>query len=78
MTSSKLLPRNGLPAYLAKAGHPIALSTLNQLCARGEGPPASGIWAGRYFYDPDEAINWARSRFRGTDLSRRGRRRTAA
>jgi hypothetical protein len=75
---SKLLPRSGLPECLGKAGHPIALSTLNQLCARGEGPPAAGVWAGRYFYDPDLAIKWARDRFRKSDLTKRANRATRA
>jgi hypothetical protein len=74
---SELMTRRELAEYLGKCGRPISFHTLNQLCARGEGPPHAGVWRGQYQYDPDRALAWARSRFRATDLSARGRRRAA-
>jgi hypothetical protein len=70
-------PRREIAPYLNKAGFPISLHTLNRLCARSEGPPPAGIWGGQFLYDVDSALDWARSRFCRTEVTRGGRRRTA-
>jgi hypothetical protein len=74
----ELLTRRVLADYLGKHGFPISLHTLNRLGARGDGPPAAGIWGGQFLYDPVKTLAWARSRFRSTEFTRGSRRRRAA
>ena len=66
------LTRRSLVEYLRASGYPISFSTMNRLCAPscGEGPPMSGVWAGKGFYDPSRALEWARSRFGTNELRR--------
>jgi hypothetical protein len=70
------LTRCELAAFLTERGFPISKSTLDKLAmpSRGEGPPMSGAWGGRGFYDPAQALAWAQGRFRSNEL-RRSRRR---
>jgi hypothetical protein len=74
-TNREYLTRSNLAKFLTNNGYPVSPSTLAKLCApaRGEGPPAAGVWLGRPFYDPAKGLAWARSRFRKTELTR-GRR----
>jgi hypothetical protein len=60
------LTRKQLVQFLRRHGYPLSLSTCAKLCApsRNEGPPTVGIWAKRALYDPEEALEWARSRMR--------------
>ena len=61
-----LLTRKQLVRHLKRHGFPLSLSTLTKLCApaRGEGPPSVGTWGKCALHDPDEALEWARSRMR--------------
>jgi len=63
------LTRRQLVEFLTERGYPISFSTLSKLCmpSRDEGPPLVGRWGSRDFYDPAQALAWARSRFRMVD-----------
>jgi hypothetical protein len=71
------LTRRALVEYLRANGYPISLQSLNRLCAprRAQGPPMAGVWGGKAFYAPAQAIEWARARFSANEL-RRSRRET--
>jgi hypothetical protein len=59
-------PRASLESeYLGANGYPISLHSLNRLCAPrcAQGPPIAGVWGGKAFYAPDQALEWARVRF---------------
>jgi hypothetical protein len=60
------MTRRQLAELLSASGYPISVSTLDKLSmpSRGEGPPAAGFWGNRALYDPNEALAWAKKRFR--------------
>jgi hypothetical protein len=62
----RYLTRRELAQFLNEQGFPISKSTLDKLAmpSCGEGPPATGFWANRAFYEPRKALAWAKSRFR--------------
>jgi len=69
------LTRRELAEYLGANGYPISLHSLNRLCAPRcvQGPPIAGVWGGKAFYAPSQALKWARARFAGNEL-RKSRR----
>jgi hypothetical protein len=73
-----LLTRRQLVQFLRDNDFPISNGTLDQLCAPacGGGPPLAGVWGGRGFYDPAQALAWARRRFAEMELRRNRQQRT--
>jgi hypothetical protein len=71
--SQGLLTRREVVEYLRANDYPLSLSTMNRLCAPAcaQGPPMAGVWGGKAFYAPAQAIEWARDRFGGNELRRR-------
>lgn len=61
---SKLVTRYEIAELLTNAGHPITFSQLGKLASLGGGPEFYKI-GNRCLYDPQTAVNWARSRLRG-------------
>jgi len=55
-----------LGEILRKAGFPIAQSTLREYCKPycGKGPKPVARWGGRVLFDPQQGLEWARSRAR--------------
>ncbi len=47
---------------LQERGYPIALSTMNKLCAMGLGPDTAGVFGSRDIYDEDVVVAWAQAR----------------
>lgn len=64
LLSTARLTRRQMRDFLAAHGYPIAMSTINCLCARSrnEGPPVAEWFGARPLYDGDTALAWARSR----------------
>jgi hypothetical protein len=64
--SKAYLTRVELAEFLTFKGYPISASTLAKLAMprRGKGPPHAGFWGNRALYDPDQALAWAKRRFR--------------
>jgi hypothetical protein len=52
--------------YLQARGYPIAFSTLQKLCALGEGPEPAAWWGQRPLYTDPGLDTWAEARCRRT------------
>jgi len=58
------LPRKQLLRFLNAEGIPIGKSTLDKLCALGQGPPVAAYWGRLPLYRPVESLSWATARLR--------------
>ena len=72
---NRLLTRREVVEYLRANAYPLSLSTMNRLCAPAcaQGPPTAGVWGGKAFYAPVQALEWARARFGSNKLRRSSR-----
>jgi hypothetical protein len=73
--SQGLLTRREVVEYLHANDYPLSLSTMNRLCAPAcaQGPPMAGVWGGKAFYAPSQALAWACARFSANELRRKHR-----
>jgi hypothetical protein len=58
------LTRKQLLAFLNAEGIPIGKSTLDKLCALGQGPPVAAWWGRQALHRPAESLAWAMARLR--------------
>jgi hypothetical protein len=58
------LTRKQLLAFLNSEGIPIGKSTLDKLCALGQGPPVAAWWGRLALHRPTESLEWAMARLR--------------
>ena len=60
----RFLTRKQLLAFLNREGIPIGKSTLDKLCALGQGPPVAAWWGRLALHRPTESLGWAVARLR--------------
>jgi hypothetical protein len=62
-TTPELMTRDRLLEFFnEEMGLPVGESTLDKVCAKGEGPPVEGWWGNRPLYSRDTARPWAEAR----------------
>jgi hypothetical protein len=62
--SPPLLTRKQLLLFLNSEGIPIGKSTLDKLCALGQGPPVAAWWGRLGLHRPAQSLAWAMARLR--------------
>jgi hypothetical protein len=60
----RFLTRKQLLEFLNSQGIPIGKSTLDKLCALGQGPPVAAWWGRLALHRPAESLSWAMARLR--------------
>jgi hypothetical protein len=60
----RFLTRKQLLIFLNNEGIPIGKSTLDKLCALGQGPPVAAWWGRLALHRPAESLAWAMARLR--------------
>ena len=60
----RFLTRKQLREFLNSQGIPIGKSTLDKLCALGQGPPVAAWWGRLALHGPAESLAWAMARLR--------------
>ena len=62
--SPPFLTRKQLLLFLNSEGIPIGKSTLDKLCALGQGPPVAAWWGRLGLHRPAQSLAWAMARLR--------------